>query len=99
MQPARRLTGKLVAFAAALLATKGVIEPKHLRFRPTTEDFVERLPEPVEGFSLDGFLTDVRERLYRRAWELTGGNASRAAKLLGVTPQAVSKFFKEANAT
>jgi len=53
------------------------------------------LPEPCEGFSLDGHLKDTRRRLFDRALELAEGNQSQAARLLGVTPQAVFKFVKE----
>lgn len=78
--------------SAAIVATKGLIEPKHLKLQPPSPTrCLDNLPEPHEGFSLDDFVSQVRIRLYSRALEITEGNASRAAKLLGCTPQAVLK--------
>ncbi|MEW6663769.1 MAG: RNA repair transcriptional activator RtcR family protein [Thermodesulfobacteriota bacterium] len=54
------------------------------------------LPEPAEGFSLEEYLMGARKQLMLRALELAGGNQSEAARLLGVTPQAVHKFLKKA---
>jgi len=58
------------------------------------KDPLSGLPVPHEGFSLDGFLSQARKQLMLRALELAGGNQSQAARLLGVTPQAVHKFRK-----
>lgn len=60
----------------------------------TYVDPLETLPEPQPGFSLDGFLSSARKQLILRAVEIAGGNQSEAARLLGMTPQAVSKFMK-----
>jgi transcriptional regulator with PAS, ATPase and Fis domain len=80
---------------AAIQAVGGKIEPKHLALRRTgTNEALDSLPDPHEGFSLDSFLGRIRGQLYDRALELSGGNASKAAKLLGLTPQAVLKFVK-----
>jgi transcriptional regulator with PAS, ATPase and Fis domain len=49
------------------------------------------LPEPEEGFSMPEFLSDMRRRLIVRALEIAGGKQNMAAKLLGITPQALSK--------
>lgn len=61
----------------------------------TYADPLEALPNPYEGFSLDGFLGSVRKQLVLRALETTKGNQSQAARLLGITPQAVHKFLRE----
>lgn len=80
---------------AAIQAVGGKIEPKHLSLRGASADRVlDDLPEPREGFSLDEFLAKVRTRMYDRAMEISGGNASKAARLLDLTPQAVQKFLK-----
>ncbi len=50
------------------------------------------LPEPSPDFSLEDFLSSARKQLMLRALDLADGNQSKAAKLLGVTPQAVHKF-------
>lgn len=49
------------------------------------------LPEPEEGFSLREYLIDTREKLIARALELCAGNQNQASRLLGITPQAISK--------
>jgi len=53
------------------------------------------LPELHEGFSLDAFINDVKDKLYAKALEKANGNQSEAAKLLGVTPQAVFNHLKK----
>ncbi|MGA2974990.1 MAG: RNA repair transcriptional activator RtcR family protein [Spirochaetia bacterium] len=53
------------------------------------------LPEPSLGFDVQAFLDKARSRLFERALEKSAGNASAAARLLNVTPQAVSKFLKK----
>ena len=53
-----------------------------------------RLPDPYEGFSLKEYIDDVRAQLMQRAIEIAGNNHSGAARLLGLTSQAVSKFVK-----
>jgi transcriptional regulator with PAS, ATPase and Fis domain len=58
-------------------------------------DPFDGLPEPAHGFSLEGFLGSVRKQLILRALDTAGGNQSEAARLLGVTPQAVSKFLQQ----
>jgi DNA-binding NtrC family response regulator len=57
-------------------------------------DPLDALPEPQAGFSLDGFLSAARKQLILRALDRANGNQSEAARLLGVTPQAISKFLK-----
>ena len=49
------------------------------------------LPEPSEGFSMPSFLSDARRRLIERALQIAGGKQNLAAKLLGITPQALNK--------
>ncbi|WJW74725.1 sigma 54-interacting transcriptional regulator [Thiohalobacter sp. IOR34] len=58
-------------------------------------DPLAALPEPVEGFSLEEFLSSARKQLVLRALEISQGNQSEAARLLGVTPQAVHKFLRK----
>jgi transcriptional regulator with GAF, ATPase, and Fis domain len=61
----------------------------------TYADPLDALPDPYEGFSLDEFLGSARKQMLLRALEATNGNQSRAAGLLGITPQAVHKFLKQ----
>jgi len=60
----------------------------------TYSDPLEVLPEPYEGFSLEGFLTSARKQMILRALELSNGNQSQAARMLGISPQAVHKFMQ-----
>lgn len=54
------------------------------------------LPTPRirEGFSIEAYLRNVKHELVRSALRKTRGNQSHAARLLGLTPQAVSKLMK-----
>jgi two-component system, NtrC family, response regulator len=51
-------------------------------------------PEPCEGFSLKEYLNDARESLVRNAIEIAAGNYAAAARLLGVSTQAVHKYAR-----
>jgi DNA-binding NtrC family response regulator len=51
-------------------------------------------PRIREGFSLEDYLRTIRHELVRGTLRKTRGNQSQAARLLGVTPQAVSKLLK-----
>ena len=57
-------------------------------------DPLEALPMPSEGFSLEEFLGSARKQLIMRALEAARGNRSQAARLLGISPQAVHKFLR-----
>lgn len=61
----------------------------------TYADPLDVLPEPYEGFSLDEFLGSARKQMIIRALEAAKGNQSQAARLLGITPQAVHKFLHQ----
>ncbi len=58
-------------------------------------DPLDALPEPYEGFSLDDFLSSARKQMILRALEAANGNQSQAARMLGITPQAVHKFLSQ----
>ena len=62
---------------------------------PPAAPLVAALPEPHENFSLEQFLDDARRQLINRALEIAGGRQSDAARLLGISPQAVSKFLQK----
>ena len=91
----RELSGVLQR--SVLLAGSDVLQPEHLMIdAPAPKpDVLSSLPDPVPGFILDDFLAQVRAHLMRKALEKTGSNQSDAAKLLGVTKQAVNQFLKE----
>jgi transcriptional regulator with GAF, ATPase, and Fis domain len=47
-----------------------------------------------DGFCMEGYLASLRKTMYERALQEADGNQSAAARLLGVTPQAVFKYIK-----
>jgi transcriptional regulator with GAF, ATPase, and Fis domain len=85
---------------SVLLSESGTLNAEDLVIAEPAarEDWWASLPSPHEGFSLEGFLTDTRKQLILRALDQTNGNQAAAARLLGVSPQAVSKFLKRAAA-
>jgi transcriptional regulator with GAF, ATPase, and Fis domain len=52
------------------------------------------LPEPCDGFSLKDYLDEARGALIRKAIEIAHGNYAAAARLLGVSTQAVHKYTR-----
>ncbi|MCB9365899.1 MAG: sigma 54-interacting transcriptional regulator [Calditrichaeota bacterium] len=82
---------------STLLCPKTVIDADDLLFqvappKPTTFDF---LPEPEEGFSLEAYLKSTRKQIILKALDATKGNQSAAARLLGISPQAVNNFLSD----
>lgn len=53
------------------------------------------LPELGSDFDWQSFLDELRDRVFTKALEMGGGSASAAARLLGVSPQAVSQFQQQ----
>ena len=58
-------------------------------------DPLAALPEPGEGFSIENFLSSARKQLVLKALETAKGNKSEAARLLGISPQAVHKYLSQ----
>ena len=58
----------------------------------SSKDPFTALPEPFPGFEIKAYLTQVREQLFLRALSASKGNMTEAAKLLGLSKEAVSKF-------
>jgi hypothetical protein len=55
-----------------------------------------RFPAPEPGFILEDFIQEVRNHYYVSAIQMAGGNATKAAALLGVTSAGVAKGLKKA---
>ena len=75
-----------------------IITPKIISFtnlKPTSKEYLQLLPNPYKGFNLNMLLDEIRMCYYKRALEITNGKQSEAAKLLGVSAQAVSQYLKE----
>ena len=81
---------------SVLLSAKETVEAADLlieEFREG-EDGWAGLPEPHAGFSLEAYLAGARRQLLLRALDITGGNRSAAARLLGISAQAVQRFVR-----
>ena len=91
---------KNVVKRAAVNCPAGEIDTQQIHLQNIDRGEIETsgLPEPAEGFKLEDYLDAVRCCLYKRALELTDGNGSRAAAILGVTAQAVHKYRKNRDA-
>ncbi|MCK4412654.1 MAG: sigma 54-interacting transcriptional regulator [Candidatus Eisenbacteria sp.] len=85
---------------SARLCRKAVLDADDLLIDDpvSREDPLSGLPAPYEGFSLEDFLRQARKHLLLEALDQTDGNQSAAARLLGVSPQAVHKFLKTSEA-
>ncbi|MBI5375914.1 MAG: sigma-54-dependent Fis family transcriptional regulator [Candidatus Schekmanbacteria bacterium] len=90
---------KNVVHRAVLISKDRLIVPQDLKPSQSKkgDKYFESLPEPYPGFLLDNTLSDIRNYFFAKALEKAGGRCSEAARLLGVSPQAVSKFVKAKN--
>lgn len=79
-----------------MLSRHEVLDADDLLIKPPAHgpDPLSQLPEPHDGFRIEDFLRSARKQLMLRAMELAAGNQSGAARLLGITPQAVHKFLR-----
>ena len=73
--------------------TKGTrISAEQIEFERTIGgDGLDALPEPHEGFNVIEYTGQVRRALIDRAIDKADGNMTKAARLLGITPQALSQ--------
>lgn len=85
-----------VIIQTAQLCRGKVLRPEDLQFDKVLANLESTpIPEPFDGFDLKNYLDDARERLLERALEMAGGNKSKAASLLNVSPQAVSQYLRK----
>ena len=83
---------------SAMFASGKVIHPQDLRFEtPLRTNPMSALPDPSKGFKVNEFLDEIKLHQIHRAMELSGGVQARAARLLGITPQAINQFLKGRN--
>lgn len=82
---------------AVVTSRKDVIGAADLELsNPITKtDQLAFLPDPHEGFLIEECLAKIRSELILKALELAEGNQSKAARFLGISPQAISKFLKK----
>ncbi len=81
---------------SVLLSKKEILDEEDLLIDETRlSSEKDIIPEFNNDFSLDGFLSDVRNKAILKALEEADGNQSKAGRLLGISPQAVNKFLKQ----
>ncbi len=86
---------------AVLTSEQSAILPDDLNFELAVNlanVFTAAVPRLREGFSIMDYLRAVKVELVRGAMRKTGGNQSKAALLLGLTPQAVSQILRQTGA-
>jgi transcriptional regulator with PAS, ATPase and Fis domain len=87
---------EMVVNRSSQLCPGMVIEPGNLLFRKdSTISGHDVLPEPQEGFVLEDYISNLRERMYEEAMKRADGKKNKAASLLGVTPSAVGQYLKD----
>ncbi len=81
---------------SCLLAPHTVLGADDIRIDPPPAARADpsALPEIGAGFSLETYIADTRRHLVQRALDQSGGNKSKAARLLGISPQAIHAYLK-----
>jgi transcriptional regulator with PAS, ATPase and Fis domain len=81
--------------SAALFSDSDLVDTPDLEAAAESPSSAENeIPEPAEGFNMQEYIASLRKRLVERALEMADGKQNRAAKLLGITPQALSKSLQ-----
>jgi len=85
---------------SVIRARKDVLEENDILISEpiTVPDLLGALPAPQKGFLLNEYIDKVRKQLISKALEMATGNKSEAARLLGISPQAVHKYLQKTNA-
>jgi DNA-binding NtrC family response regulator len=79
---------------AAILSREEVIEEGDIELTASELSVsAPSLPEPEPGFSIEEYLSGLRSKIIDNAIEQSGGNLSKAARQLGISPQAVHKYL------
>ncbi|HCR37028.1 MAG TPA: hypothetical protein DIU37_02645, partial [Opitutae bacterium] len=85
---------------AAMLSPSKQLSPSELHSLSLfSEQMDTSIPKFEDGFSLENYLSTLRQRIIQKALDQSDGNQSKAARLLGITPQAVHKYLKSQNET
>ena len=84
---------KNVIYRTVKLAKQNIITPEDILLdRSLVRESGIDVPEPREGFNINDYLKSLKIRIIERALEITEGNQTRAAALLGISSQAVSQY-------
>lgn len=77
---------------SAMFSSETTITDSSLRFPDTLQSSDDFIPEPEDGFQMNAYLDDVKEKLINKALSKTKIQAE-AARLLGWTPAAMSNYL------
>lgn len=83
---------------AVLMSPRQVIEAEDFKINPSETskgNGRDGLPALYQGFEMEAYLQKIRHDLFEKALKQAGGNKSEAARLLGISPQAIHKYFKQ----
>ncbi|NCC61035.1 MAG: sigma-54-dependent Fis family transcriptional regulator [Verrucomicrobiae bacterium] len=81
---------------AAITSQDALISPDDIQFDVLFRDVSTHQPvEPHESFRIREYLDNEYRRLLKRALELTHNNQRQAAKLLGISPQAINNAINQ----
>jgi two-component system response regulator HydG len=81
---------------AAILSRNFVIGENDIELSVLPNNTVQlQLPLPQPGFSIEKYLSEIRRQLIEKALELGLGKQREAARLLGISPQAINKHLKK----
>jgi DNA-binding NtrC family response regulator len=82
---------------SVLLSRKDVLDGDDITITETIgkKELLPALPEPGQGFLLNGYIESIRRQLVSRALNMAKGNKSEAARLLGISPQAIHKYLQK----
>lgn len=79
---------------AVLLGIKDDISSDDFLLTVENGEALIPIPEPYDGFKMKDYIVNIRRKLIKRALEKTGNNQTAAARMLSITPQAVSDYLK-----
>jgi two-component system NtrC family response regulator len=80
--------------SSVLFAQDEILEPGDLKFAPAMNRESSLVPPMGPGFAIEGHLAEVKRQIIQHALDSCRGNQSAAAKKLGCSKQAVSKFMQ-----
>lgn len=86
---------KQVVNNALIMSDGDVIDDRDIHLPGEEEADLGWLPEPYPGFNVKTFCEQINRHMKERALAICEGNLTEAAKLLGISPQAMSKEFRK----
>lgn len=82
---------------ALLVSPKNIIEPSDIFPKKNQSSSKNPTHTWIPGTPIESLLRQIRDNAFAQALEISAGNQSAAARLLGVTHQAMNQFIKRKN--